>query len=436
MELLVFGINHTTAPISVRERWAVSAEQSRACLSQLRNGVHPSEHLILSTCNRTEFYSRIPVTKSPVRTSDDPVEQRAAMARLCFGPTRDIADSDLQHAYLYRERSAVEHLFRVAGGLDSMIVGESEIIRQIKDALAVSREARTMGDFFQRLFDAALRTGKRVRSETGIADGCITPGQAALNLARECLGDLSSQRVLLMGSGKIATLTARALLDAGVSEFEIVNRTSARAEELASRLKPSGVDVRISGPDRLDDALTRASLVISSTGSTEPLVDAGRLEAVQRQRDYAPWLAVDLAIPRDFAPEAGSVRGVSLFNIDDLNGVIHENIAERHRHVPVAEEIVRDQIGAFVGRMAYYLQVDPVIRHMFERFEEIRLGEMQRAVDQLPSEYHEHLDAITRSLVAKLIHFPISRLKSLRDLGGLSDAEVMFFKKMFPTDPS
>ncbi|MEM7234589.1 MAG: glutamyl-tRNA reductase, partial [Planctomycetota bacterium] len=331
---------------------------------------------------------------------------------------------------------AVEHLFRLASGLDSMIVGESEILGQIKNAYAVSQEAQTAGDVFHRLFPAAISTGKRVRTQTEISKGCITPGQAALNVAIEALGDLSSRSVLLIGSGKIATITARALLESGISRFEISNRTHERAEELAGTLGDSSVDIKVTPWEELDMALARASVVITSTGSTEPLLTSERLEASQAKRHHEKQIIVDLAIPRDVAPESGDVEGIELFNIDDLNGVIQENIRQRHSHIPVAESIVREQIHTFVGRMSYFLQVEPVIRHMYERFEEIRLGALQSTVDGFPPELHEQVDQLTRNLVRKLIHFPISRLKALRDLGGLRDEEVLFLKKMFPTDPS
>lgn len=434
-QFLVFGVNHVTAPVHVRERWALTADQSRERLAALREIGGNSEHVILSTCNRTEFYSRLPAESIPASS----IEQRWILAQLFYESGVDVRPQDLEPFYLYRERAAVEHLFRLASGLDSMIIGESEILRQIREAYCASVEQETVGRLFHELFPAALRVGKRVRSETDIAKGCITPGQAALQLARDLLGDLRDQSVLLVGSGKIASMTATALLAEGVGRFELINRTAERARDLARRIESMCLptqqarpEVQVSAWSELPEALARATVVISSTGSSRPIID----RKVLGERAAGPLVLVDLAIPRDVEPELGELPGVSVFNIDDLNRVIRDNVAERHRHIPLAEEIVERQLRVFVGHMSYHLQIEPVIRHMFERFEEIRLGELQKSIDGFPEELHEALDHMTKSLVKKLLNFPITRLKSLRDLAGLSDAEVRFLKRLFPTDPS
>ncbi|HLU47731.1 MAG TPA: glutamyl-tRNA reductase [Planctomycetota bacterium] len=435
---LVLGVNHITAPVAVRERWALSPEESRERLAQLRVLCGDSEHVILSTCNRTEFYARITTSSIP----DNSQEERYTLARLFYNDAREIRPEDIEPFYLYRERAAVEHLFRLASGLDSMIVGESEILRQIRDAYSTSIEEKTIGRLFHELFPAAIRVGKCVRSQTEIAKGCITPGQAALSLARERLGDLREQSVLLIGSGKIATMTATALAAEGITGFEVINRTTDRAHELAERIRATSEGsveppaVRISPWSELPEALARATLVVSSTGSPKPIIDAPLLEKARATGRSRPLMLVDLAIPRDVDPRAGSLPQVSVFNIDDLNRVIRDNVRSRHRHIPAAEEIIERHLHAFVGHMSYYVQVEPVIRHMFERFEEIRLGELQKTIDGFPEELHGELDRLTKSLVKKLLNFPISRLKSLRDGSGLSDAEVRFLKRLFPTDPS
>jgi len=439
MDFFVFGLNHTTAPVEVRERWAFSPDESRDALQAISARVEASEHLILSTCNRTEFYGHVPRSTSPLAGAEDPVAQRNALVRY-FGTARRggtaVPGDDPSHFYLHCHDDAVRHLFRLAGGLGSMIVGESEILRQIKLAYGVAREARSTGRMFHRLFPEALRVGKRVRTLTGISDGCITPGQAALRLATGALGDLSGCKALLIGSGKIATLTARAILDEGVARYTIVNRTKAKADALLAELASNdgtAADSRGSVRDwaSLREAIVDSSLVISSTGASQPIVDRATIEAVQIQRGHAPLALVDLAIPRDIAPQVAEVEGVHLFNIDDLNAVIQDNIAERHSHVPKAEEIVSRQSQAFAGRMAYKAEVDPVIRHLMERFEDMRLGHLQAVIDRFPPELHEDVDQMTRSLVKKLLHFPIERLKSLRDMQGLEKAQTSFLRRLF-----
>jgi glutamyl-tRNA reductase len=441
MELLVFGLNHRTAPLEVRERWALSRAESLAALARLREQVSPSEHVILSTCNRTEFYSHVPRARSPIGSGDDPAVHRRNLARFYLdGRGRAGAayeDFDPEHFYLHRQHAAVEHLFRVAGGLDSMIVGESEILHQIKDAFDVAREGQAAGRMFQRLFPEAIKVGKLVRTLTDITKGCITPGQAALRLAEEVLGDVSRARALLVGSGKIGAIAARSLIERGLRDFAVVNRTAPRARALIDELlgragegEAAGATARALPWDELPRALEAADLVISSTGSTRPIISRALLEEVQARRGGRPLVLIDLAIPRDVEASAPEVAGVRLFNIDDLNRVIQDNIAKRHEHVAKAEGIVRAQLQAFFGRLNY-LKVDPVIKHLVERFEDIRLGELQAALDRFPPEYHPAVDDVTRRLVGKLIHFPIERLKSVRDMEGLGEAEIKFLKRLF-----
>lgn len=439
MELTLFGLNHNSAPVDVRERWAHSQQDSQQRLASLSRKLSPAEHVILSTCNRTEFYSRLPRARSPLSGKLSSSDQRLAMANFYLGGGR-FHPEDVEHFYLHREEAAVEHLFRLAGGLGSMIIGECEILRQIKEAYSLSQQSKTAGVVFRRLFPAALKVGKQVRTLTKISEGCISPGQAALKLARETLGNLGESSVLLIGSGKIGALAARAVLEAGISNFDVVNRTPQRAYDLLEKLNvEESLRGRVSECfnvvewDRLPEALERADFVIASTGSTLPIVDRPEAERIQEARGHRPYVVVDLAVPRDFSADCREVPGVHLHNIDSLNRVIQENIQQRSAHIPKAESIIREQLQAFMGRLVY-LKVDPIIKHMVERFEEIRLGELQSAVDKFPPEHHKDLQRLTRSLMNKLLDFPISRLKSIRNMGGLNETEVGFLKRLFLTE--
>lgn len=468
MQLVVFGLNHRTAPVQVREEWAFSAEDSRRALTGLRGQAASAEHLILSTCNRTEFYSHFPPEFSgPPTFPGDPAQATAHMSRPSQPQPQASAAAqnagrhscDLLHRgtpssvefyrqfyrqvskllgrktadnlspsffYVHRQGNAVEHLFRLAGGLDSMILGESQILKQIKDAFAIAQGAQTAGKFFNRLFPAALRVGKRVRSFTEISKGCITPGQAALKVAKRVLGELTKRSLLVIGSGKIATLTAQALQEEKIADCLVVNRTPVKAKELVEKLC-FGEAVPWS---QLHQALSRVDLVISSTGAVDPIVSGELMAQIQVERKHQPMVVVDLAIPRDFDPSVREIPGINLFNIDDLNQVIQENVDQRHAHIPHVEEIVREEIRVFQGWMIYS-KVDPVLRHLVERFEQIRLGELQAYISQFPAEYHPLLDQMTNSLIKKLLHFPIEKLKSLRDLSGLNDTEVAFLNRLF-----
>ncbi len=462
MELIVFGLNHRTAPLEARESWALSAAQTETALLDLSGRVPNSEHVILSTCNRTEFYSYLPIAKSPLGTvgafsSDDPnAPPVLGVAELCAEPARSsyeflrratpdalgfyreirrVVDDtsfpeDPSHFYVHRQQGAVEHLFRLVAGLDSMIVGEAQILGQVKDAYTAAQQAGTTGVFFHDLFRTALRLGKRVRTATVISDGCITPGQAALKLARATIGDLTQRTVLVIGSGEIAELTVRAVAEAGIGRCVVVNRTPGRARELVDAL---GVGEPAAW-EHLDCLLEVSDLVISSTAAVDPIVDRERVEIVQARRGGKPFVVVDLAIPRDFEPEVAEIEGVSVFNIDDLNGVIQENVDHRIQQVPEVERLINDELASFRSNVVYR-KVDPVLKHLVQRFEQIRLGVVQQFVGLFPAEQHESVDQLTSALTKKLLHFPIEKLKALRSLHNLTDREAQFLNRLFLAEP-
>jgi glutamyl-tRNA reductase len=455
MELIVFGLNHRTAPLEVREGWAFSPEESRRALAGLQAQVELSEHVILSTCNRTEFYGHFPKTFAPSapgaeggrprpKAGPEPPASEAQRHAAAKVPSPvlfyhrfyhqatgivergTLGEADPAYFYVHRGDEAVEHLFRLASGLDSMILGESQILKQIKDAFTLAQDAKTAGKFFHRLFPAALKAAKRVRTMTPLAEGCITPGQAALQLSRDALGELQGRSLLLIGSGKIATYAAIAFRDEELASYRVVNRTPERAAELVEKIGRGDVE----DWSRLPACLSAADIVVSSTGALLPIVTRAFLEPIQEARQGRPLVIIDLAVPRDFTPDVAEIPGVRLLNIDDLNGAIQENVDRRHKYVPLAEEIIREELSTFLRWMTY-LEIDPVLKHLVDRFEQIRLGELQHYISQFPPEHHPLVKEMTSSLVKKLLHFPIEKLKSLRDGKGLSDAEVAFLRRLF-----
>ena len=432
MELIVFGLNHKTAPLGIRERWALSSGESEQALERISSEIADSEHLILSTCNRTEFYSVIPASSGLAKNLNEEANDFRQLTSFYLGED-DVNSSGDDHFYLYRQENAVKHLFRVAGGLDSMIIGETEILRQLKEAYALSEKSSASGKMFRRLFPEALKVGKKVRTSTSISKGCITPGQAALRLATEVLGELEEKEALLIGSGVVARLTARAFIEHDLRNFTVVNRTTESAEAMLEEIKPETGELQarvLSLGDDLPASIASAELVISSTSSVEPILTAESLREIQKQRGSRPLVIIDLAVPRDIEPQSGELENVHLFNIDDLNSVIQGNLSSRHEQFSKAEAIVNKQIDVFYSQLNY-LEVDPVIRHLIERFEIIRKGELQNTLETFPPEQHEAVDKLTRSLVNKLIYFPIERLKSIRDMQGLSENETAFLKKLF-----
>ena len=432
MELIVFGLNHKTAPLGIRERWSLSSGESEQALERISSEIADSEHLILSTCNRTEFYSVIPASSGLAKNLNEETNDFRQLTSFYLGED-DVNSGGDDHFYLYRQENAVKHLFRVAGGLDSMIIGETEILRQLKEAYALSEKSSASGKMFRRLFPEALKVGKKVRTSTSISKGCITPGQAALRLATEVLGKLEGKEALLIGSGVVASLTARAFIEHDLRNFTVVNRTTESAEAMLEEIKPETGELQarvLSLGDGLPAAIASAELVISSTSSVEPILTAETRREIQKQRRARPLVIIDLAVTRDVEPQSGELENVHLFNIDDLNRVIQGNLSSRHEQFSKAEAIVNKQIDVFYSQLNY-LEVDPVIRHLIERFEIIRKGELQNTLESFPPEQHEAVDKLTRSLVNKLIYFPIERLKSIRDMQGLSEDETAFLKKLF-----
>jgi len=446
MDLVLFGLNHRTAPLSVRERWAFSEEEARQTLERAQDLVSGSENLILSTCNRTEIYSLLPgVAPAPLRMPP-PIAPSAGSGPGATGGNGNSKNLDdlldffyraknfrregnLSYFYTIREQAAVEHLFRVAAGLDSMIVGETQILRQLKDAFEIARQAGSVGKVFQRLFPAALKAGKRTRAETGIGEGCITHGQAAVKQARALLKDLRGRNVLLLGAGKVTELVAAALRDEGVGRVAVTSRTLDGARRLAGAFGGEAYPL-----GDLPCLLEVSDVVISSTGSTHPIVSAARLAEVLRRRPGRPICVIDLAVPRDFEPACADIPGVSLFNSDDLNEIVEQNIKARRTEIPRAEGILQDELRAFFGQMNW-IHLDPVIRHIIERFEAMRVGEIERWIGMIPAEHRPAVEALTSSLVKKMLHFPIEKLKSLRDDAGLTPVEVGFLRRLFLSEP-
>jgi glutamyl-tRNA reductase len=424
MDLVIFGLNHRTAPLSIREQWAFSEKEARDALLGAQDILSASENLILSTCNRTEIYSLLP------RNLDNGGAKNLEDLLDFFHRIKNFR-REKNHSYFYtlRRKDAVDHLFRVAAGLDSMIVGEGQILRQIRDAFELARQSGSVGKVFLRLFPAAMKAGKRIRAETAISSGCITHGQAALRIARDQLGDLRGRNVLLLGAGKVTALVVKALREEGLSQIAVVSRSMEKALKFAADFSGEAFPI-----GDLPCLLEVSDLVISSTAATQPVVSAEMLEPVARKRRGRPLCVIDLAVPRDFDPACADVQGVSLFNVDHLNSVIQSNIQERLTEVPRAESIIQEEERSFFGQMNW-IHLDPVIKHLVERFEAIRVAEVEKYIARIPPEHRSSVDALTAALLKKLLHFPIEKLKSLRDDEGLTPAEVSFLRRLFLSEP-
>ena len=408
MHIVLVGLNHRSAPLEVRERVSFPKEQLSDALPVLKERV--GEGVILSTCNRTEVYS---ASENPAAT----VQQ----IRGFFADFHDLAPDELSpYLYHYTDVEAVRHLFRVASGLDSMIVGESQILGQVRHALIAASQTQSTQVSLIGLFHAGVRAGRRVREETDVGRNALSISYAGVQLAQRVMGTLSGLRVLLIGAGEAGRLVAQALRTDGVSDLMIANRTWERADELAQSL--GGMVTPFSD---IDDALRDADIVIAATDSPE-FVITHEMAALAR-RD-GPQFFFDLAVPRDVDPQVEQLDGVNLFNIDDLFSIAEENLEERKRAALDAEAIAEDEVARF---MKWWDSLDavPVIKTLQRQAEDLRRRELERALRKLPDLSAEELkvvEALTRSIVKKLLHDPTEFLKQRADKSQLAAVRDLF----------
>ena len=410
MHILLTGLDHKTASLELRERVAFTAYQLSDALPRLGGIV--GEAVVVSTCNRTEIYT----TAAEPDAAASLVRRFVADYHGLDGASpaegfRDLVDAD-----------AVRHLFRVAGGLDSMIVGESQILGQVRSALAAASAAGTLSAPLSRLFHRAIRAGRRVREETGVGRNALSVSFAAVRLAQTVLGDLSGSRVLLIGAGEAGKLVAEALRKTGVGELTVTNRTARRASELADELGGRAVPF-----DRLDVAVADADIVVAATEAPGHLLSAETVRAANRDRDRGTFM-FDLAVPRNIDPEAASIDGVSLYNIDDLAAVANDNLRERRKAAAAAEAVVDDEVAQFVQWWGT-LDALPLVMELRERAEEMRRREMGRALERLDGVSEADasvIDDLTRAIVNKLLHAPTVSLKHRADEETLRAARELF----------
>jgi glutamyl-tRNA reductase len=432
-ELLALGVSHKTAPLELRERVALTEGRAAGVLRELVEAPEVQEVAAISTCNRTELYLATP----------DPVGAEAlalgVLAREAGIPPTELVG----HLYSLRSSEAALHLFRVTAGLDSMIVGEAEVQGQVKRAYELALVEGATGPLLNRLFRGALAAGKRARSETGITERGVSVPSVAVELAQRALGDLSSRRVLVVGAGETAELTARALAARGVEPAFIANRRYDRAIGLAQRF--GGRAIRF---EELPDQMVHADIVVASTSSPHHVIEREELAEVMKSRGGSQLLLIDLAVPRDVQPDCRDLDGVGLFDMDDLQTLVERNASGREAEGRRAESILRAELGRF-ERWLGSQDVVPTIAALRARADEITasvLAENEQRWESLSDADRERLHAMARAIAGRLLHEPTLRLRrssgdedayvyvnALRELFGLdagsapaqdSDAEV------------
>ncbi len=418
MKVLLLGMNHRTAPVEFRERFAVV--QSGALLRKLIDRPEIEEAVLISTCNRVEV----------VVTTDNP---DAAQHVLMDFFTRDLAEGELppgktlaELTYLRHGRDAVEHLFRVASAIDSMVVGEPQILGQVKDAYREATEANACGPVLSRLFQRSFSTAKRVKNETGIAERPVSVARVAVDLAKQIFEDLESKSALLIGAGEMIETALVALDDHGLGVRRIANRTSGHAQALAERFGGTA-----HGLDELDSLLALSDVVLSCVGGDGPILTRESVARSLSHRRGQPLFLIDIGVPRNIDPAVNELDAAYLYDLDDLQGVAAANEEERQREADRAERIIVEEREHFDGWLVA-LQAVPTIRDLRQRAEAIRRAEIARYAGRLDLDagQSESLEQLTKGIVNKLMHAPISRLRDETDremgLARLEEARSLF----------
>jgi glutamyl-tRNA reductase len=401
-ELLAIGVSHKTAPVEVRERVALPDGRASEFMRDLRGAAEVHEAVAISTCNRTELYLVV----------GDPVEAESAALSM-LASQAGIRPTELASAiYSHRNCDAARHLYRVTAGLDSMIIGEAEVQGQVKRAYDGALAQEATGPLTNHLFKAALATGKRVRTETGIGERHLSLPSVAVALARELLGELAGRKVVLVGTGETSELTARALAHSGVHTVFVAHRRRDRALSLAKRFDGTTVNF-----DQLPRELEEADIVVAATVSPHLLLEAAELAAVMDERPDRPLLLIDLAVPRDIDASVAGIGGVSLYDVDDLQAVIARNRKVRQAEARKAEGIIEEEIQHFATWLGS-LEILPTLAALRARANEIADGVVRENAGKWESASDrdlERIDAVARTIVKRILHEPTVRMKELAD---------------------
>lgn len=412
MHILIVGTNHKVAPVEVREKVAFSEEiLADAYRHFLANGV--DEAVLLSTCNRTEVY---------VATCEKLSERKLLALWLSFFGLS--AEEFEGRFYTYRDQDAARHLFRVACGLDSMMLGETQILGQVKDAYERAQKFGAVGTYLGELFRRAIKVGKRARTETAISKGAMSVGGAAVELAKRIFADLQTCTVLLVGAGKMGTDTAKALVQAGAKKLLVCNRTLARAEELASKLSGQVIPF-----EDLPETLPKVDIVIASTGAQHYVLTKTMVADAIRQRRYRPLFLIDISVPRNIEPATGELDNVFLFDIDDLEQVVREYLEERRKEVPKVEALIEHELRNFVTWLGER-KAKPLIVNILREAQQKAQKTLDEIFAELPNLSEAEKQAIAarvRALTMWILDTPLRRIKQLAHSDGIMEAAEKLF---------
>ena len=425
-QLVSVGTSHHVAPIEFRERLAFSEEQLIESLQRLRESDQVQEAVILSTCNRVEVYA--------LANSVPNAEVAAKMLTEFLSRYHQMSLESLKKwCYFHHNLETIQHLFRVTSSLDSMVVGESQILGQVKTAYDLSRSSGAVGTVLNRLFTKAFSVGKRVRSETTITSGAVSISYAAVELAKKIFNTLEGKTVAIIGAGEMSELTAKHLVANGASEVIVANRTYARAVTVAEKFNgtPLAYDSDL-------DFLIDADIVISSTNAPDYLIHRQPLADIMRRRRHRYMFLIDIAVPRDIDPDVSKVDHAFLYNIDDLEAVVASNLQDRQQEAVRAERIVTEEAKRFYNQLQVF-QVNPTIKALHQQFRQIADTELQACFYKTPlsDQQEAAVTSMTQAIVKKLLHHPMQNLRCAVNDGNADHAQyVQALQELFALDPN
>ncbi len=398
MNIIIIGLSHKTAPVEIREKLSFPPQTIGEPLNRLCQSYGINEGVIISTCNRVEVCAV---------TGD--IEKGLWQVKKFLSDYHNISLEGLDdHLYTYTSEDAVKHLFKVCSGLDSMVIGEPQILGQAKDAYGYALRHKTAGVIINKLFHKAFSVAKRIRTETKIGSSAVSISYAAVELAKKIFSSLADKTVMLIGAGEMAELAARHLLNNGVNEILVANRTYEKAVEMARCFKGTPIMFR-----EFTHYLKRVDIVITSTAAPHYIIRPGEIEEIIKERKNRPMFLIDISVPRNIDPAINSIDNIYLYNVDDLQGVVEANLKERAKEAKEAEKIIDEEIEKFY-RWIKSLDVVPTIVALKKKMEEIRKGEVEKAISGMNGLQGKDilvLDAMTKAIVNKIIHDPVTHLK-------------------------
>lgn len=403
MNLLGISINHRTAPVDLRESLHLSEEEIRNLIQQIKDKVL-SEGIIISTCNRTEIYG--------IPKQDGITHLDLQNLIINFKSAAKVSEENFQK---FISRDSVEHLFRVATGIDSLLIGDNQIFKQVKDSFIISEEMNFAGFLIKRLMDTAVRVGKRAINETAISEGAVTVSYAAVQLVEKIFANLSKKSALVIGTGETGEIAAKHLRDRGIGRLALTNRTFEKAEKLATELNTAVFPF-----DTFKDHLHKFDIIISATSSENIILTKEDIEKAMKKRNYDSLVIMDIAIPRDVDPACKDIDYVFYHDIDSLNVIVQQNLAKRRNEIPKVKKIIQEELDSFFD---WYnsLQVAPTIKDLRDYFESVRAEEVGKNINKFSEEDREKLEIITKRIINKILHHPTVELKKLSDENSASD---------------